>query len=141
MTLYDIRRGLRQYLLDDASIAAIVSDRVYHVRMPQGNRLPCIVFTRISDQPDNHMQGPSGLAKPRVQVDSWAVDGDTAAQLADLVKERLDGSRGQWLWGEDSPEEALVVQGVFPLYLRDYYDDDSQMYRVGRDYFIWFAER
>jgi hypothetical protein len=141
MTIADLRVGLRAYLLDDAAIAAIVGTRIYPIVLPQGQVQTSIVYTRISGFGDNHMLGPSGLSRPRIQIDCWSQSADTAAQLANLVKERVDGFRGSWLWGEDSPAEAIVVQGVFFEGERENYDDAAGLYRVSRDYFIWHAER
>jgi Protein of unknown function (DUF3168) len=141
MALADIRVGLRAYLLDDAAIAAIVGTRVYPIVLPQGQVQTSIVYTRISGFGDNHMLGPSGLSRPRIQIDCWSQSIDTAAQLANLVKERIDGFLGTWLWGEDSPEEAIVVQGVFYENEREDYDDVSKLYRVSRDFFVWVSEK
>ena len=137
----DLRVGFRAYLLDDAGIAAVVGTRVYPIRLPQGQISPSIIYTRISGFGDNHMLGPSGLSRPRLQVDCWAQSADTASTLANLVKERIDGFRGTWLWGEDSPEEGIAVQGVFFENEREDYDDAVQLYRVSRDYFVWYSER
>ena len=40
------------------------------------------------------MQGPSGLARPRFQLDAYAKSADLACALADLVKDHLDGFSG-----------------------------------------------
>jgi len=141
MTIADVRVGLRAYLLDDAAIAAIVGTRIYPIVLPQGQVQTSIVYTRVSGIGDNHMEGPSGLSRPRFQVDCWSQSIDTASQLANLVKERIDGFRGTWFWGEDSPAEAIVVQGVFFQNEREDFDDATRLYRVSRDYFVWQAER
>jgi hypothetical protein len=149
MTLTDLRVGLRAYLLDDATIAAVVDSgaaaspryRIFPIKLPQGEKRTSIVYTRISGQGDHHMQGPSGLNRARVQVDCWAPTADAADLLARQVKERIDGYGGSILWGDDSPEEAIVVQGIFFDNEREDYDDTAQMYRSGKDYIVWHAER
>lgn len=141
MTLADVRRGLRAYLLADNAIAALVGVRVYALKLPQGENRTSIVYSRISGLGDYHMQGPSGLSRPRVQIDCWAADIDQASVLADLVKERIEGFRGQMDYGSDSPPDAIAVQGIFFDSEREDYDDTVKLSRVSRDYFIWFAER
>ena len=141
MTLANIRSALRAHLLDDAAIAAVVGARVYPLKMPQGQTGTSIVYSRISNSGDHHMEGPSGLSSPRMQIDCWSTNPDTAASLADLVKERIDGFRGEIGYGGDSPSNRVRVQGVFFDSEREDYDSDVQMYRVSRDYFIWFEER
>lgn len=141
MTLQDVRVGLRAYLLDDATISASVgATRIYAIKLPQGQNLASIVHSRISGQGDHHMEGASGLNRTRVQIDCWAPTADAADSLALLVKERIDGYRGSMLWGEDSPAEAIVVQGIFYESEREDYDDVAKMYRSSKDYLIWFEE-
>jgi hypothetical protein len=95
MTLADVRVGLRAYLLDDATISGLVGgSRIYPVRLPQGQTLTSIVYTRISGLGDHHMQGPSGLSRPRIQIDCWSQSADTADLLARMVKARIDGFQG-----------------------------------------------
>jgi len=137
-----MRVGLRGYLLDDAAIAAIVGSRLHPLVLPQGDTGPSIVYRRISPIGDHHMQGASGLVSTRTQIDCWALTADAAAALADLVKERLDGFAGTMLWGEDSPAEAIVVQGIFFRGgLGDDYDSTAKLYRTSYDYEIWHEER
>lgn len=142
MTLADLRVGLRAYLLDDSTISAAVGGvRVYPIKLPQGQTLTSIVHTRISGQGDHHMEGPSGLNRGRVQIDCWSTSADAADLLARQVKERIDGYRGSILWGDDSPEEAIVVQGIFFESEREDFDDVAQMYRSSKDYIVWYEER
>jgi hypothetical protein len=142
MTLIDLRPGLRAYLLADAAISTAVGGaRVYPLRLPQGQLLPSVVYQRVSGQGVHHNQGPSVLTRPRLQIDCWAADPDAAAALADLVKERLDGFRGPMPFGADSPPATVTVQGIFFEDERDLFDADAQLYRVSRDYWVWFEER
>lgn len=132
--LVDLRPGLRAYLLADTDISAAVGgDRVYSLILPQGQKQASIVYSKISGIGDHHMQGPSGLARPRMQVDSWAVDQDEANALARLVKGRLDGFVGQM--------DTVTVLGTFFDLDHENYDDNVGMFRVSQDYFVWFSER
>ncbi len=134
MILKDIRAGLRTFLLADVAIAAVVTARVYPVRLPQGIKDASIVYSRISAQGDHHMQGPSGLARVRMQIDCYAQTAAAANSLANLVKEAIDGHSGSM--------GSVPVQGVFFESERDLpFDDVSGMYGVSRDYFITYEER
>jgi hypothetical protein len=133
----DLRPALRAFLLADDAIAAVVATRVYPIKIPQGVKATSIVYSRISEQTDHHMQGPSGLVQDRIQIAAWAVKGDDASALALLIKDRLDGFRGQM--GADGV--FVPVQGIFSESARDEYDAAADLHGVTRDYFIWFAER
>lgn len=140
MTLADIRLGLRAFLLADTPILALVPDRVFPIVMPPGVTATSIVYSRISGQGDHWMQGPSGLARPRYQIDCWSLTPGNASALANLVKERLDGYRGPMPYGSNSPQEFVTVLGVFFTDEREDFDPANKMYRVSRDYFIWHRE-
>jgi hypothetical protein len=95
----------------------------------------------VSSIGDHHMQGPSGLAQSRYQVDAWAPVPDDAADLALAIKLRLDGFRGSFTWGDQSPQNSVPVQGVFFQTARTGYDEASKLFNKGADYTIVFGER
>lgn len=136
----DIRPGLFAFLAADSVIGPLVTaggiSRIYPIVLPQGVKLASIVYSRISGQGDYTMQGPSGYARPRYQIAAWAPKADAAAQLANAVKDALDGFAGVW----GSGASAVTIQGVFLTDEREQYDDVVQMYGVMRDYFIHHGE-
>ncbi len=141
MTIADLRLGLRAFLLADNDISSAVGDeRVFPLKMPQGETGASIVYTRISGQGDYHMGGPSGLARPRFQIDCWAPTIDAAVVLGNLVKARIDGYRGPMPYGDASPQASIDVQGVFMDNEFEGYDDAAKLYRASRDYLIWSEE-
>lgn len=134
MTILDIRPALRSFLIADAGISSAVGgNRVYPLRLPQGDQGPSIVYQRISDVGDHHMDGPTGLARPRFQIDAWAQTADAASSLANLIKNRLDGHKGA--------TGSTTIQGAFFDSMREGYDPESKLFYVGQDFFIWYAER
>src|SRR4030095_6669000 len=94
--LVDLRPGLRNYLLTDSNIAAMVGTRIYPVIAQQGIKDDLIVYNTISEIEGYHFSGPTGLVLARYQIDAWSVSAGRAARLADLIKERLRGGPGGW---------------------------------------------
>ena|SRR4026207_1493356 len=133
MPLSDIRPALRSFLLADVNISAVVADRVFPLVLPQGQTQPSIVYSRISGIGDHTTSGPSGLARPRFQIDAYAQSADDADALALMIKSALDGFAG--LMG------TITVQGVFYETERDDFYPEINMHRASRDYFIFFEER
>jgi hypothetical protein len=133
----DIRPALRSFLLGSAPIAAVVASRIYPIKLPQGITAASVVYSRISGAGDYHLQGLSGFASHRFQIDAWAPTADAATSLADLVRDRIDGYRGDM--GTGSPP-VVTVLGVFMVDQREDYDDEAKLHRMGRDYFINFRE-
>lgn len=137
----DIRLGLFAFLAADASIAAAVTEggisRIFPVVLPAGVKKTSIVYTKISGQGDYTMQGASGYAAPRYQIDAYAPTVPAAAALANFVKDAFDGFTGAIGTGANS----VFVQGVFCAGEREGYDGTVEMFFVSRDYFIHHGER
>lgn len=133
----DIRPALREFLLGDSNISALVVARVYPIVLPQGVKQASVVYSRISGGGDYDMQSSTGYVRPRIQIAAWAPKADDAVTLANRVKDRIDGYSGVMGTGL----AAVTVQGVFMADEREMYDDSVQMYGVMRDYFIHHEER
>lgn len=138
MALKDLRPALRAFLLADSAVSAAVGgSRIYPGKMPQGQTSPSLVYSEISGVGDHHMQGPSGLARPRIQITAWAQTADLANDLYLKVKERLDGYQG--VMGSGSAE--VTVQGVFIESWRENDDEAANLRGKIADYFIAYEER
>jgi hypothetical protein len=110
--------------------------------MKQGETRDSVVYTRITEFEPYHMTAPSGLVSARFQFDSWSRSADSAQTLADLVKETLGGFSGPINLDTSSPPNNVVnVRGIFLVNGRDDYDGEAQMFRMSRDYFVWYGDR
>lgn len=139
--------ALRARLIEEPEIVAVVgggdSARIFPLELPQGETRASLVNQVVSGHGDHHMQGASGLTKPRVQIAAVATTYAAARSLANLVKFAIDGDSGTWSYGSDSPQSSIDVQGVFftGTELEDRAGDRQNLYRVLLDYDIWYAER
>lgn len=136
-----LEKALRTFLLDDAAIAAVVGDRVHVLKGVQSQRGAKIVFQIVSSTEDYHYKGSSDLLQDRVQIAAWATTRGAAGALAGLVRKRLNGARGWWPYGTDSPRAQLNVQGIFIVHRREGEDTGAQLFHVSRDYMIHYKER
>ena len=135
----DIRPALRSYLLADSTVFGLVGGvRIYPVLMPQGQFSPSIVYNRITETTFYNMAGPAGMIQSIMQLDAWARSQDGAVALADAVHDRLSGQRGTITWGANSPLDEVVTRGVFSVNAREDYDAVAEMFRMSRDYQVWY---
>jgi hypothetical protein len=138
MSLKDLRPALRAFLLADPAInAAVGGSRIYPDEMPQGVVAASIVYQEIGNVGDHHNEGPSGLARPRMQITAWAQTKDVAYALGLLIKNRLDGFKGVM----GSGGAAVTVQGMFFVDGRNQKDDAAGLFGRQQDFFLWFEER
>lgn len=110
----------------DATVTQLAGDRIFPNVLREGATLPAVVYTAVSQVPQNSMTGtPDGaLFQSRMQVDCYARTYAVVQQLAAAVYAVL---------GALSTAQA---QGVLEAQ-RDLYENESQLHRVSMDFSIW----
>lgn len=110
--------------LDDA-VRDLAANRFYALRLPQppehdpnGELSPSIVYTRLGAGVDYHLKGPLALELGRFWLDCWALDFDTARELARAVQACLSGYRGTVVLESGA---TVLIRGIFISALRDFY--------------------
>lgn len=137
----DIRPALYALLVGDPTVSSLVGgSRIYPVRLPQGDRGPSLVYHRITGLVEYEMNGSAGLLQTLMQLDAIATSADAATQLGNAVHDVLSGYRGTVFFGTASPQNSVVVQGIFQTNERDIYDAPTEMTMLQRDYSIWYGE-
>lgn len=73
-------------------LAHLVRGRCYPMFVPEGEKLPppYIVYSIISNLPDNTLDGITGHEWVRVQIDVYTSDYDSTLELAAKVVRKLD---------------------------------------------------
>lgn len=81
-------------LKESADLALIVGDRIYPSLAPDGVVRPYITFRGVSGQSLGSLDGPSGIAQDRYQVDCWSMNLLEASGIRELVRLAFQGFRG-----------------------------------------------
>jgi hypothetical protein len=89
-----MKAALRSLLMQTTGVWALAGSRINWVAHPQGEPLPGVVLTLVSDVETLTLDGPAGLSARRVQVDCYADTAKIAGDLADAIRTRLSGYRG-----------------------------------------------
>lgn len=118
----DVEEGLFALLTGTAAVGAIVGDKVYPIEVPQGARPPWVVYFRVSGPRVRSLDGPSGLAQPRFQVECQGATADQARGLANAVRRALDGYRGT-VTTTASPADTVRIGGISLLSDQDGFED------------------
>lgn len=128
-----MEEALRAQLTANAGLAALVGSRVSWGLRPRGNALPAVALHLIGAGPDYTMDGASGLAQSRVQIDCWALSYADMAAVARAVTAALSGL--------SFTVEGVVFQGLFLDSGRDLPDEgtppDEMFFRRSLDFMIW----
>lgn len=126
-----IESAIRHILVNDATVKTLTT-RIFPVTIPQDPIYPLILYTKISGSRDHILQGPSGFAHPRFQIDAWDESYTGAKSLANAIRKALDGYRGTVL---DTRIGSCLIDSE-----RDIYESEIKIYRVSQDYLIWCEE-
>lgn len=116
-------------LTTHAGTAALVSNRVYPLALPQAVTRPAITYREISSVP---IDGQNRLYRKRLQLSFWAASYDGADALATQGKAALRG---------------YADKGGTPVLIRcedvntaETFDDESNMWGVLVDFFLTVSE-
>jgi len=127
MNIYD---AVRDELVANAAVAAIVSTRIYANLLPQKPTLPAISYQQISQA--DASEGSAELFVARYQVNCYATKYMAAAALADAVVDALRD------WGDLSVAPAVIqTRDVSRL---DDYDEATETHRVILDFLFWICD-
>lgn len=85
----DIEPKIVSILKNDTAISAIVSGRIYLLRLPQSEVLPSIVYFTVSMPEEDDLDGYADIEYPRVQVDCYETTHDRLRTLKNAVKNAL----------------------------------------------------
>lgn len=121
---------LANLVLAHAPLAALVGNRVQWDTLPQGTPQGTVSMTLVSGITDYHMAGPSGLGFARVQFDCRDSSAAKARAIAEALKVRLSGFRGEF--------QGYKFMGCFEVAQRTSFGkvDANSWYTDSRDYEI-----
>ncbi|RMD51893.1 DUF3168 domain-containing protein [Candidatus Parcubacteria bacterium] len=127
-----IEYGLYNKLKNDAGINALVSGRVYPLRLPQQPTLPAITYQRISTVRLQQLGGVTNNARVRFQIDSFAETFNEIKDIAAAIRAALDGFKGTL--------SSDTVYRIISLSENDLYENEADIYRNSQDYEVWHLE-
>jgi len=97
-----IEAALVQLVQADPDLSAAVGMRVHPATVPWPARLggadalPRVTFQRVGTTRRQHNGGPIATASARIDWNVWATTHAQARELADKLRELLDGRTGVW---------------------------------------------
>jgi len=134
-----LEEGIASYLELHADLVALITGRVYAMRIPQGATIPCLTFQRISTPriSTHDTSGATGdLSNPRFQFDAWAESQAEAKAISDALRGILNGKTG----AIGTAPRAYTIRAALADNEAPEYDPESKLYRSRSDYMIWHEE-
>jgi len=130
-----LEEGIAAFLIADATIHAVVADRIYPMMMPQNVTLPCLTYQRISTPRiiTHDSSGATGdLTNPRFQFDAWGATQKSTKLISDALRAVLHGKTGAM--------GGVTIRAALADNEAPDFDPDSELYRSRSDYIIWQEE-
>ena len=85
---------MRNALVTTTVVSSIVSSRIFPLLAPQSAALPFITYRRSGIRRQQTLSGPMGVPQVSVDFDVYAATYEGARDLAEKVRQRLDGYGG-----------------------------------------------
>lgn len=125
MSVYE---SIRNILLNDPAVKALVADRIYLMNLPAKCTLPAIMFEQISGRRGRVLSGQySGLTRGRFQFNCWGLNGTNAVNTRKALDKAFDGaSTSKLAFTHDN--------------LDDWFDEEAKEYRASCDYMVLYQE-
>lgn len=130
--------ALRQILLSNTAVQALVDDNVFPVVYPQGSVYPAIVVSINSVIPDNKKQQASDEDRVSVSVISLANNYDKAQKIHEAARRAIDNFSGTVTTTDTVNHYLKSVQFTN---MSDSYDDENRLfYRTATYDVIYFRD-
>ena len=127
-----IEQGFVLLVQGNAAVRAIAATGGFLAELPKDQPLPSWSYTSVADSADYALAGPVDLGSWNVQVDCYANTREQAVLLAAAIDGVLNGYAGTL-----ADPDHTVVQGVFRINKRDFFDDARRTYRRMLEYQVW----
>jgi hypothetical protein len=120
---------LRDFLLGDAALAALVGDRIYPTVLEDGAELPAIVYFRVGGRTEHKpVVASAGTTRNfTVQIQAIGRDYDEADSVEEAVYARMD----------QATTTTLKCRALGET--QDLYDEATKEYITASDYSCWYT--
>lgn len=135
-----VEQAVRERLLADAPLAALVGTRVYMLKLPQKPTLPAVRVQLVDEPKEYHLRGEDGATRARVQVDAYQYETasdpyDSVSDVADAAHAALSGTT----FTDATSPASVEVTGAFRQSRRVLYEaDEFRLIRISQDFTVWW---
>jgi len=119
-----IEEALRSKLLSNTTLAGLVSDRIYILKLPQNPTYPAVTFFKLTGQ--RHLD--LDVAFPYFQFDIWASSYSSAREVANKIRTSLIREKGTW-------GSVKIINAIF-INEFDLYEDETGIFHIVSEFKI-----
>jgi hypothetical protein len=86
----ELEEALVAYLLEYPGLTTLIGQRLYPDELSQGEKLPAVLYFKVSDVKDHTLAGQNKLERPIFQMTVFAVTKTDARAVANKIKTALN---------------------------------------------------
>ena len=121
-------------LSTDATVAPLVTEgsykKIFPTQIKQGTSYPAIVYTAVSNVPNETKTSASQFDQVRMQLDIYARTYSEAATLNTAVRNALD----RWNGGQVGTAGGVTVKGISYININEALEEADNVHRISADY-------
>lgn len=138
-TRMSIETSLHTYLSSNDGITSIVGEDIWKGRLPQSFMWdgPAITFRKISEVHDHNLDGGSGCARARIQIDCWSPTAAVAENVAEQIRLALQGYAGSI---GDIEATSVVLDNVIHMPEAPIDSSDNWRFHIVCDFLVIYRE-
>jgi hypothetical protein len=131
--MMEIEEAFTAYLKAQSSLTALISTRLFPIKMPQDTAFPCATYQIISKERTHAFQQDAALTNANIQVSAWGKSYASVKSVAKQVRAVLQNYSG--LIGGSVTVNAVLIENEM-----DDYDNATDTYVVHQEFEIWYQE-
>lgn len=132
-----IEKDIRTHLLGSTAITDVVRNRIFEGHAKKGVRGAIIIVRDTSSEHFNTLENEVGVKRARVQIDCYDKTGRYAFALAEKVRNRLSGYRGE---AGDTTIQGATLENSGPLAEKPENKSDQWIHRYYLDFSIFHTQ-
>jgi hypothetical protein len=129
-----LEKAVRNILINDVPVAALVTARVYPQRRPQGTATPAIVYQNVFEDTNQALATQGGIKRTRMSIDLFDTTYGGTKTLRDAVETALINYTGTL---EGSTIHSVRLESSVDLDEIDVPAGDFGYFRTILDFVIW----
>lgn len=126
-----IEDAIYNRLTTDSAFLALVSKRIYPIKIAQGSAMPAVSYNRVTTVPVSALGTSASLASSRFQFDCWSKTPSEAGNIANTIRYSLD-SLVTTIMG-------VRIGGITMLDEFSNYEPDAELFRESMDFEVWHS--
>jgi len=124
-------KAIYNILSGDATIASLVSDRIYPDMIPEDVTTPeAIRYSELTIDPTHTKDGANDIEDVEIRVDCYGGSRDSAAQIAEAVKSAMISVE------LNTTIQGVVLDGIRLNDRQSFYEPETAMFRVVLDFWV-----